>query len=384
MTRRLSYVICGVLVAPFLAGLSLAAEMVVVASTAPGINVGVVVDSAAVFDLPAGLSVTLVSQEGKVVTLQGPYSGTSGGDTGAGDPGLVTALAHLLASSGQESGELAGVRGPTGESPDGPWMIDVSRSGEHCVPREGPVVLWRPEPREQAFLSLKLGPAGLSSTIRWAEGAATLGWPKDLPLKNGATYVAHLNSTVVARQLLLHLVPEELPTDAHRAVWMAENDCRRQAAVLLARLGAGLGPMGLYLSSDKGETPVYRIGESLTLVVRTEQDAYLTCFYRQADGSIFKIFPNRYAESEKLSGSRSHSIPALNQPFRLTITGPPGLDGVICFASDRRVAPDLPRDLMAPNLTAQLTMSEDELAKLFHRVPAAKMSEARLTVKVME
>ena len=36
--------------------------------------------------------------------------------------------------------------------------------------------------------------------------------------------------------LIVHLVPAGLPTDAHRAAWMAEIGCMGQARALLAGL----------------------------------------------------------------------------------------------------------------------------------------------------
>ena len=63
----------------------MAAQLVVVASTAPAIKPGQIVDGAKKLEIPAGASVTLVSQAGKSMKLAGPYSGVPDSGSGGGD-----------------------------------------------------------------------------------------------------------------------------------------------------------------------------------------------------------------------------------------------------------------------------------------------------------
>lgn len=77
-----------------------------------------------------------------------------------------------------------------------------------------------------AFLALAALPAG----------AQTLPWPSKTTLGEGDKYLARMKGRRVSSKLVLHLVPEGLPTDAHRAAWMADKGCLRQARRLLARL----------------------------------------------------------------------------------------------------------------------------------------------------
>ena len=57
-------------------------------------------------------------------------------------------------------------------------------------------------------------------------------WPKELTLSDGATYVARFWSEDNGEQLVTVLMPN-LGTDAHRAAWMAEHGCTRQALKVL-------------------------------------------------------------------------------------------------------------------------------------------------------
>ena len=217
-----------------------AAEFVVVAGGAPGLMPGQVVQSGATLEIPAGASVTLVSESGKTLTLKGPHSGpagTGGGGGGNPGPGLIKALSGLLTVSGQETASLGTMRGvqPPPPPPD-PWVVDIGRSGDHCVPAKGTVRLWRAKKDKARILSLKnLGDKSKSVTD-WPAGSSALAWPAEVTLGNGARYLLRLKGSRARRKFNLHLVPAGLPTDAHRAAWMAKKGCETQAMRLLSRL----------------------------------------------------------------------------------------------------------------------------------------------------
>ena len=61
-----------------MASSSFATEVIVVASSVPHIKPGQIVSSNATIEIPAGSTVTLVSESGKTVTLKGPHSGLTG------------------------------------------------------------------------------------------------------------------------------------------------------------------------------------------------------------------------------------------------------------------------------------------------------------------
>jgi hypothetical protein len=215
-----------------------AAEFVVVAGGAPGLMPGQVVQSGATLEIPAGASVTLVSESGKTLTLKGPYSGPAGtGAAGGGNPGpgLIKALSGLLTVSGRETASLGAMRGVQPSPPPDPWVVDIARSGDHCVPAKDPVRLWRAKKDKARILFLKnLGDKSKSVTD-WPAGSSALAWPAEVTLGDGGRYLLGLKGSQ-ARRFNLHLVPAGLPTDAHRAAWMAKKGCVIQAKQLLTKL----------------------------------------------------------------------------------------------------------------------------------------------------
>ncbi len=215
-----------------------AQQLVVIASGAPSLKPGQVVNSGTAIEIPAGASVTLVSETGKTVTLKGPFSGPAkAGGKGGGDDKLIASLSGLLSGSGKETGSLGTMRAATPpKPPSDAWVINTGKSGVFCVQAKGPVMLWREKAAKARILTLKNLTDKSRSKAEWPAGSATLEWPSKVNLTDGARYLLRMKGSRAVRKLKLHLVPGGLASDAHRAVWMARNGCEKQALRLLAGL----------------------------------------------------------------------------------------------------------------------------------------------------
>ena len=143
-----------------------------------------------------------------------------------------------------------------------------------------------------------------------------------------------------------------------------------------------LGPMDLHLSSNKGDNPLYRVGEKMTLALQTGRDAYLSCYYFQADGQIFRIFPNRFMSSGMVNGGFLLHLPPKGMPFSFEFTPPSGVEAVKCFALDS----DRTAEVMAQTKKAAFDPlplnSERELTKIYRSLPNVAISEASLIITV--
>lgn len=215
-----------------------AQQLVVIASGVPAYKPGQVVKSGAAIEVPAGASVTLVSETGQTVILKGPFSGPAkAGGKGGGDKKLIASLSGLLSGSGKETGSLGTMRAVAPpKPPTDPWVINTGKSGVFCVKAKGPVLLWRAKAGKARTLTLKNLSDKSRSKAKWPAGKATLEWPSKVNLTEGARYLLRMKGSRAARKFKLHLVPSGLASDAHRAVWMAQNGCEKQAMLLLAGL----------------------------------------------------------------------------------------------------------------------------------------------------
>ena len=87
------------------------------------------------------------------------------------------------------------------------------------------------------------------------------------------------------------------------------------------------------LSTDRGATPVYRVGEAMVVVVRMNNPGNVFCFYRQGDGRVVRIFPNRFHSNPAVSADVTMRIPDDATNFRIVLDHPLAVEGVKCFAT---------------------------------------------------
>lgn len=143
-----------------------------------------------------------------------------------------------------------------------------------------------------------------------------------------------------------------------------------------------IGPIDLYLSSNKGKNPLFKIGENMTLAVRTRNDSFLNCFYLQADGIIFKILPNKFMPSSKIQGGFMQKVPSAGMTFSFEMTPPSGVEAVKCFATDRDVSKDVEGQIGRRAFKALKIKNDRELTHVYRSLKDIALSEATLIVTV--
>jgi hypothetical protein len=149
------------------------------------------------------------------------------------------------------------------------------------------------------------------------------------------------------------------------------------------------GGFGFKLTTGAGENPVLKLGELLDLVILVDRDAWVYCFYFQADGSTIQIFPNPYfwkhSRAPKLAGTIQHTIPGEETfPFQLRVQPPIGEELLKCFAATRDVTQDLPETLRGHSLGPLKGGLEARLSHIFQRLPNSTVTEASAALTVVE
>ncbi len=214
------------------------AEMVVIASSAPEISGGQIIADGSTLSVPAGASVTLISADGVSQTIQGPYSGIPGGNSGdgAGDTSLVSSLSGLLSATGKKSTSLGVMRSGVAKNPDDPWAVNIDRSGKQCVRGDKSSVLWRSSTDEATRVKIKNMASKEQSETEWPAGAETMSWPDGPAINDGDKYLVRIKGSRTAKKITLFIVPSDLASIAHEAIWMAEKGCFLQAKLLLTTI----------------------------------------------------------------------------------------------------------------------------------------------------
>jgi hypothetical protein len=83
-------------------------------------------------------------------------------------------------------------------------------------------------------------------------------------------------------------------------------------------------PFKIRVWTDKGDNPVYRVGDAATFEFTSEQDCYLTLLNVDTGGAITMLFPNRFHPDNKIIANKVYTIPSEDMKFRIRAQGPPG------------------------------------------------------------
>ena len=149
------------------------------------------------------------------------------------------------------------------------------------------------------------------------------------------------------------------------------------------------GAVDLYMSTSHGEDPVYRIGENVELVLQSNQDAWLYCFYRQANGETIQIIPNEYMQTERgaptLTADMVAVIPdARIFPFQFEVTEPTGAEIVKCFAANRDITAQLPQSFRGQSLDPIDPSLVRQMSKKVRSASNADATEASVVITVVK
>jgi hypothetical protein len=221
-----------------------AAELVVIDSTVPRIAPGQIVDSTKPLTLASGARLSLVGEDGRVIRLEGPFSGApvTGDGDGARDKGVVRALSRLFSPNHPQDstwGTFRGaetLRGAEALNPPDVWAFNVLRSETVCLPSGAGPILWRPHAETELMVILLHLATGREATVTFAAGEASASWPPEVALLDGGIYVIRDIANQWERRLLVRLIPVDRDTPVVQAAWMSDVGCIGQAKELVSRL----------------------------------------------------------------------------------------------------------------------------------------------------
>ena len=213
-----------------------AAQLVVVTSTVSTVELGTIFNEGEVMRVPAGNAIKLVSDSGEIIRLKGPFEGIPKVGTQNKNrkfsENLIAYLKAMFNDRELDASVIAAVRARRSPVAPNLWWLNISLSGKHCFLTEQPILIWRSGVKKRTDLLIKKS-GGTANKSLWSAGASTTDWPNNVPLDNGVWYSLLTSHPRKSNMVQIRLVPHDLPTDAHRAVWMAKNGCKRQAMRLL-------------------------------------------------------------------------------------------------------------------------------------------------------
>lgn len=208
-----------------------AAVLVVAEARGIALKPGDTLDAAKPLALKQGQHVTLISETGSTLKLDGPYNRPPAAGGAAGGAGLSQTLAALVTQRQARAGEFGVTRGTVLASLPDPWVLDATHSGNVCVMQNGTPVFWRPDAHQAASLSVAPADRSWNAKAVWPAGQDRIAVTTDVPMRAGETYVVTFNGT--ESDITMVQVPASLTNDDMKAGWMANRRCEQQAEALV-------------------------------------------------------------------------------------------------------------------------------------------------------
>jgi len=206
-----------------------AAQYIVAEARGVAISVGTAIDSTKPLSLKQGQHLTLISDSGQTIKIDGPFQRAPEAQRGVD---VVAALGGLVTERAARTSELGTTRGAAPRPPlPGPWLIDATSSGGACLMQGEAPVLWRPVAKEAVAVVITPSDRSWKAKTDWPANFGTLVLTKDLGVHGDASYFIALNGSESA--ISITTIPAVLTTDKMRAAWMIQKGCDRQAEALL-------------------------------------------------------------------------------------------------------------------------------------------------------
>ncbi len=210
-------------------------------------------------------------------------------------------------------------------------------------------------------------------------------------LRSGDSSPADLASAISRYQAENDLVPSGR-VDFDLYYRLLANDARRHGpgpavparVTTAAAVPAPQEAPRAVLSTGHGPHPTYRVGESLTLEAQPTQDAYLYCYYQDADGVVARVFPNRFQPDAFVHGNTLVRVPPGNGAFDIRFDKAGGHEAVACFTASHEVGLSLPDRLKGQDLAPLPVRGLDDVATQFRSLGGARVDDARLAIEVTQ
>lgn len=219
-----------------------AAELIVFSATGVNLTPGQTIHDTQPLKLESGQKVTLVSANGTILQLAGPYNQAPSIQKDDTKEGLSAAL-QSMANLNQSSTSALGVTRDTtaavqsaqkmGWVPD-PWLIDITRNGNQCTPEGQPIVFWRPDADRSAVVYVTSKDQSWRGHTEWVAGSNKMAPPDLMPLGDGQSY--HIDLEGLKTKVTLHFIPKTVTNKAVQAAWMNEKGCTTQTLAMLRTL----------------------------------------------------------------------------------------------------------------------------------------------------
>jgi hypothetical protein len=217
------------------------ADFVILESATPSFDVGQLLDDSDELTLVDAERIVLLSDDGEVIEINGPYAGPPRGTSSRPDD-LRSALTHLVDNTDKLYATLGSTRSGiahTGKQAAhvDPWQLDPFSSGTQCVIDGAAVLFRRMSDSEPLELLVQRPGVNGDGLLAWPAGEPLATWPDSVPIENGELYVLRRKGWLDNAMIRIVVLAPSVARSTEAAIaWLAINGCKWQSRLLLSRL----------------------------------------------------------------------------------------------------------------------------------------------------
>lgn len=240
--------VCRTLLALCLSPIVVAADLVILESTSPDYPSGEILDDTTQIELSEDGEITLIAEDGTIISLSGPFIGSPSLDAIQNVSGVLDALGRLVGTADVSATDIGGVRGDeegddflaraVDDTRTSPWTLHTNITGAQCVIADAQEIrFWRENADNTEQLRVKHIGTASNNTIEWQAGNQTVTWPSGLPLVANDLYLVRLGDDLRSTTLQLREIPAAVNRDGVAVVaFLAAKGCISQARMEFDRL----------------------------------------------------------------------------------------------------------------------------------------------------
>lgn len=147
---------------------------------------------------------------------------------------------------------------------------------------------------------------------------------------------------------------------------------------------ANLPAPDVIVASDRGPQPTYRVGEAVVITAQPTGDAFLYCYYADANGAVARIFPNRFQPDPFIQANTRIEIPPGPQrPFNIRMDHPGVTEQIACVVAPDEVGLGLPSQYKVEDLQTIPQATLPDVLNAFAAVRDTVVKARTMPVKVL-
>ncbi|NNJ90371.1 MAG: protein kinase [Gammaproteobacteria bacterium] len=136
----------------------------------------------------------------------------------------------------------------------------------------------------------------------------------------------------------------------------------------------------LGLSTSRGSSPEFSVGELLQVSISSDTSSHLYCFHQDSAGVVMRVLPNRFTPANRINPASKLSIPSTSDEFDIVMENAGTTETLACIASSSVLSNNL-KSLAYEDL-APMSMSLAEIERELHENAAESYGIAKMSIRI--